>query len=194
MLERTAIAENGSALPGPSTTVPPIRTSAVRIIVPTLPGSEIASRKMHFLRGQQFRFGPDLVPDTDHPGTRGKGRHFIQQFRLDLLAGQTAFRGGPAARPARVPRRVPRWPDPPLPSRTSPTCGGAFFMPSFRISLSFSFSLLVIIGRLVLSVSKTKRAARLSRSRPVGSRCRQRTRLRRPPGRSRQIGGNPHGR
>ena len=44
MLARTAFGEKGSAQPGPSTTVPPIRASAVRTIAPTLPGSPTPCR------------------------------------------------------------------------------------------------------------------------------------------------------
>ena len=44
MLARTALGENGSALPGPSTTVPSTRAFAERITAPTLPGSPTPCR------------------------------------------------------------------------------------------------------------------------------------------------------
>ena len=44
MLARTAFGEKGSAQPGPSTTGPPRRASAVRRMVPTLPGSPTPCR------------------------------------------------------------------------------------------------------------------------------------------------------
>ena len=44
MLARTALGPNGSAQPGPSTTVPPTSAAAVRTMVPTLPGSETPCR------------------------------------------------------------------------------------------------------------------------------------------------------
>ena len=64
---------------------------AVRITVPTLPGSEIAVQVDAWRHG---RLGPRLPPDADHPRPRAELRDPRQQRRLDLGPAEALTRRG----------------------------------------------------------------------------------------------------
>ena len=96
-LARSAFGEVGSAQPSESATAAP-KASAVRISVPTLPGS--ARRQSASVAWRSSHAGQvGAAVDGDHPRRMRRARDVGEQLRLDVLARRAA------GRPARGGRR-----------------------------------------------------------------------------------------